>query len=48
MGSYCIQNENYLKRKHIVDTEVVNDVTRLRQDVSKRMLLHEKPLSAVH
>ena len=36
---YCrLQNENYVNEKLIVDTDIVNDVTYMRQSTFKRVI----------
>ena len=39
MGFYRLQNQHYFIRKSIVDTDVVNDVTRSRQSVITRVVM---------
>ena len=39
MGFYCRQNEHYFSRKRFPGTEVVNNVTCMRQNIIKRVVI---------
>ena len=39
MGFYRLQNDYYFNRKRIVDMDVVNDVTSMRQSVITRVVI---------
>ena len=39
MGFYHLQNNNVFNKKRIVDKDVVNDVTSMRQNVTTRVVI---------